>query len=81
MKDCTGTIINEGDLVVWARITGGTSTLAIGEVTGTIPGKMVKIKVLREGTSFGYRNAPKAVDIVMMGTPHKIMILPDKEMW
>ena len=81
MKDCTGTIINEGDLVVWARITGGTSTLAIGEVVGIIPESSVKIKVLREGTSFGYRKAPKAGDIAVMTTPHRIMILPDKEMW
>jgi hypothetical protein len=81
VKDCRGVVIKEGDPVVWSRITGGTSTLAIGEVVKLVSEQTVKIKILQEGTSFGYRDQPKPGDIVNMGTPHRIMILPEKEMW
>ena len=80
-----GNIIKEGDMVVWARITGGgATTLSIGEIVDAAktPKGSVRIKVLREGTSFGSSTtALKVGDVAMMGTPHRIMTLPDKEMW
>ena len=69
-----------GDAVVWARTTGGTSTLALGEVSESVE-TFVKIRIIRTGAHFGYSNRPEVGEYARVHVEHKIMILPDKAMW
>jgi len=79
VKDCNGNILKEGDVVVWARITGGSSTLAIGEVLKALEAS-VKIRVIRTGAHFR-GDGVEIGDYSRVNVSHRIMILPDKEMW
>lgn len=80
MKDCNEIEMKAGDPVIWSRTTGGASTLAIGEVVTSEP-SFVGVRVIRPGAKFGFKPHPEVGSITRVMVSHRIMILPDKEMW